>query len=26
MLYSNTTSYHFQQSLVSQSAIICHQW
>jgi len=25
MLYSNITSYHFQQILVSQSAIICHE-
>jgi len=24
MLYSSITSYHFQQILVSQSAIICH--
>jgi len=25
MLYSSITSYHFQQILVSQSAIICHE-
>jgi len=25
MLYSSITSYHFQQTLVSQSAIICHE-
>jgi len=25
MLYSSITSYHFQQILVPQSAIICHE-
>jgi len=25
MLYSSTTAYHFQQILVSLSAIICHE-
>jgi len=25
MLYSSITSYHFQEILVSQSAIICHK-